>query len=94
MISGSAFQVSAADFFGFSEDDEAEGPEARDWVRSLPMRFVGLPGSLGTLFFRCGVLSEDYSAVRGEAEVSERSSGKRTAEAGVVERHPFWHLRK
>jgi hypothetical protein len=27
---------------------------AREWVLSPPIRVVGLPGSLGTMFFRCG----------------------------------------
>jgi len=62
-ISGRAFQVSAADFFGLPAAPTAPtaGAATREWVLSPPMRVVGLPGSLGTMFFRCVETSYDYT---------------------------------
>src|SRR5260370_1358179 len=59
-ISGSAFQVSAADFFGLPDGVVAPAPAERgDALSEWPMRVV-LPGSFGTMFFRCSELSYDY----------------------------------
>jgi len=76
MISGSAFQVSAADFFPFPDDDEA-GAAPREWLRSLPMRLFGLPGSLGTMFFRCGVIEEHYNAAERATTSDQPTRGSR-----------------
>src|SRR5262249_34275525 len=78
-ISGSAFQVSAADFLGLLAvpASEAAGVAPREGVLSPPIRVVGLPGSFGTMFFRCSDLEDDYSAAgkqRPESRESQQGS--------------------
>src|ERR1700745_4237303 len=59
-ISGRAFQGSAADFLGLPELLTIPPPAERGAARSeWPIR-VGLPGSLGTVFFRCFAMNYDY----------------------------------
>src|SRR5262245_1822563 len=63
--SGRDFQVSAADFLRLPPALDATAA-ARDCVLSPAIRVVGLPGSLGTMFFRCRDVRYDYRRGRPE----------------------------